>query len=125
MNHEELTYLSQTSTFLLMSNVHFRIYHLQTELYHHHKIFQKFYEGIEDVTDKLIETIQGHYGIKLEYDLEMYSMFHKMNSAEDYLLKLKQQLHCGCDLVEYSPIKTLLDEVLLLIDKTLYLISLN
>ena len=49
------------SLFQIRDKMHLN--HLKTKSYSEHKTLNKFYDGILDLTDSLIESYQGKYGI--------------------------------------------------------------
>ena len=48
-----------------VTNAH--LLHLQSTSYSQHVALGAFYEGLEDLTDSLAETIQGKYGLLMGY----------------------------------------------------------
>ena len=48
-----------------VTNAH--LLHLQSTSYSQHMALGAFYEGLEDLTDALAETIQGKYGLLTQY----------------------------------------------------------
>ena len=48
-----------------VTNAH--LLHLQSTSYAQHMALGAFYEGLEDLTDSLAETIQGKYGLLMGY----------------------------------------------------------
>lgn len=103
---------------LLHSVTAAHIMHLQTRLYPAHMALGEFYESLDDLTDGLIEAFQGKYGIVQEYpdgimpkailpavfikDLSEYVAFARKDFAED------------------SELQNRIDEILFLINQTLY-----
>ena len=49
-----------------VTNAH--LLHLQSTSYAQHMALGAFYEGLEDLTDSLAETIQGKYGLLTGYN---------------------------------------------------------
>lgn len=101
--------------------------HLQTTSFAAHKALNEFYDGILDLADSFIETYQGTYGrikgklapnIESDIDAMKYIQSIRPLFAKDGLIRKS-----------YSPDDTHLaniaDEMLALVDKTLYLLTLS
>ena len=54
---------------LLQSRTQTHIFHLQADSYEFHKTLQKYYEGIVDMIDSVVENYQGKYGIVTDYKM--------------------------------------------------------
>ena len=52
---------------LLHSQTQVHIFHLGTKSYAEHKALQKYYEGVDTITDGLVESYQGKYGLMKNY----------------------------------------------------------
>ena len=52
---------------LLHSQTQVHIFHLGTKSYAEHKALQGYYEGVDALTDGLIESYQGKYGLLTNY----------------------------------------------------------
>jgi len=94
--------------------------HLATSKYSAHKALETFYEEIVELLDKLVETWQGTVGEKIQYDLNYTNILPE--SDVDRLTKLGQKINLfSSTLAEnFSHIKNILDEILDLINQTVY-----
>jgi len=45
--------------------------HLKTKSYATHKALNHFYDDITDLTDRLVETYQGQYGLIVDYKIDI------------------------------------------------------
>jgi hypothetical protein len=111
--------------FEIRDQVHY--IHLQTTSFAEHKALNEFYDGILDLADSFIETYQGKYGrVKGKLTTSIESDMEGM----DYI-KLIRPLFAKDGLIRksFSPDEThltnIVDEMLALVDKTIYLLSLK
>ena len=103
---------------LLHSATITHILHLQSSSYSEHKALQKFYEGIVDLTDSLIEAWQGRNETLATYP-DTY-MGPKL-SALDELRGLSNYIDDNRAIVgSESEIQNLVDEIQALVDSTVY-----
>ena len=94
------------------------IYHLQTRSYAQHMALAAFYEGVEDLTDALIEAIQGKFGVVEGYTMDAGDM---PSTALEYLIGLSHFVENGrVDMQLDSEIQNMIDEIASLIDSTTY-----
>ena len=101
-------------------------WHNQTTSYAEHKALNKFYDGIEDLLDGLVESVAGIYGRPVGYDL------HDMEdwtSTEDTILYFKKVYEMvqteRKTLYQESWIQNEIDEISKLVATTLYLLTLK
>lgn len=114
--------------FLTLQN-QLRIHHWQTPSYAEHKALGAAYEGLDDLIDTFVETYMGKYGKDTEQErtitLHGYEKSHPMpvlKYFEDYLLdELPQELSKEKD----TDLLNIRDEMLALLNKTKYLLTLN
>lgn len=100
------------------------VLHLQTKSYAEHKALNEFYDTWLDLTDSYIETYQGEFGlIKVSYK---EAIAINMNNSEAMLsaalnltkaLRARHQTNTG--------LNNILDEMVNLINKTKYLLTLK
>jgi hypothetical protein len=111
--------------FEIRDQVHY--IHLQTTSFAEHKALNEFYDGILDLADSFIETYQGKYGrvkgkLTPSIETDMQGM--------DYIKSIRP-IFASDGLVRksFSPDDTHLanitDEMLALVDHTLYLLTLK
>lgn len=97
--------------------------HLATVQFSEHKALNFYYDGILDLTDKLIETYFGTIGKRLNLKIPaseyMNSKTH-LTYMKDYVFK-----HRGVLGTENTHIQNIIDEILGLITQTLYLLTLS
>lgn len=113
--------------FLTLQN-QLRIHHWQTPSYAEHKALGNAYEGLDDLIDTFVETYMGKYGKDTEQnrsiDLYGYETSHPMpviKFFEDYLSnELPQDLK-----EEDTDLLNIRDEMLALLNKTKYLLTLH
>lgn len=107
---------------LFQSRTQTHIYHLQITSYAKHKALQKYYEGIVDLIDSIVESYQGKYEILKGY--KMLGTLKDLEEEEDTIAYF-EQLARFCELKRQklpqdSFLKNLYDGVDELINSTLY-----
>ena len=103
---------------LLHSGTNTHILHLQSRSYSEHKALQRFYEGIVDATDSIIEAWQGKNKQLVEYP-DMY--MPPLATGLDELNALSSFVQANRSVVgSDSELQNLVDEVQSLIDSTIY-----
>jgi len=108
---------------LLASQTQTHIFHLQTDSFAAHKALQKFYEGIDGLTDSLVESYQGKYGIIKGYKTVPVVEYSDLSGVVSYLTDLRDSIDSSRqNLTEDSFIQNQIDEVLTLFNQTLYLL---
>lgn len=105
-----------------------RIFHWQTESYAQHKAFGKAYEEFDDLIDTFVETYIGKYGkvkAKLTYNIELDNLTDSymtyINDYITYLLSLNNELDSSKD----SDLLNIRDEMLTVLNRLKYLLSLS
>lgn len=97
------------------TNAH--VLHLRTRSYSQHKALRKFYEGLIDNIDTLAESYQGRYGIQdypeLPYKQESDAVM-MLRGLRRYIDENRMMM------CEHSEIQNTIDEVVTLINTTLY-----
>jgi hypothetical protein len=97
--------------------------HLQTTSLAEHKALNKLYEGLLDLTDELIETYFGTIGKRLNVKIPASEYMNAKAHCifmKDYIMQ-----HRGIFGKENTHIQNILDEIIALYTKTLYLLSLT
>jgi hypothetical protein len=92
--------------------------HLQTKSYSQHKALDGFYNGILDLTDSLIETYQGQYGILRGY--EELIIIEPVNEIEIYLEDCAKIFVLARESISDSHLKNIIEEIISLTYRTLY-----
>lgn len=103
---------------LFQSRNMMHIAHLQTTSFAEHKALNGYYDGILDLTDKFSEVYFGRYK-----RVEIVVPEAKNMSAIEHLKEM-QQLVDGERNNYSSELQNIMDEMLALINKTLYLLTL-
>jgi DNA-binding ferritin-like protein len=105
-----------------------RIFHWQTDSYAQHKAFGKAYEEFDDLIDTFVETYIGKYGkvkAKLTYNIELDNLTDNyMTYIDDYityLISLNNELDSSKD----SDLLNIRDEMLAVLNRLKYLLSLS
>lgn len=91
--------------------------HLKTNKYSKHIALNEFYDDVVDLVDDLIEEYQGLHGVVK--DLKNILTTDEMD-AREYLEELREMTKDGKKFFEEEELKSDIDSILSLIDKTLY-----
>ena len=95
------------------------IAHLQTTSFAEHKALNGYYDNILDLTDKFTEAYFGRFK-----RVEIVIPESKVMDSTSHLKELQSIV--DTERINYpSEIQNIMDEILSLIDKTLYLLTLN
>ena len=105
---------------LLHSQTQVHIFHLGTKSYAEHKALQKYYEGIDDLTDGLVESYQGKYGLMTNYKTYKMSSYKSKKQVMSYFTHVLDVIEKNRDSVEGSYIQNQIDTVQELIYSTMY-----
>lgn len=111
---------------LLSSQTQAHVYHLQTESYAEHKALQKYYEGIDALTDGLAESYQGKFGIIKDYTNYSINSYKSTADVIKYfkaLHKNVETLRKDSDVEDNTYLQNQIDTVNELIASTLYKLS--
>jgi hypothetical protein len=109
---------------LFQSRDMMHIAHLQTLSYAEHKALGKYYDGLLDLTDNLIETYFGTIGgkrvnFKIPQSEYMNPQQH-LTQFKEYLMK-----HRSVFGGENTHLQNIIDEILALVTTTIYLLTLT
>lgn len=105
---------------LLHSQTQVHIFHLGTKSYAEHKALQGYYEGIDALTDGLIESYQGKYGLLTNYKSYKNQSYKNKNQVLKYFTGLLNTIEEKRESVEESYIQNQIDTVQELIYSTMY-----
>ena len=97
--------------------------HLQTTSYATHKALQEYYEGILDLTDNLHETYIGTLGKRVNIKIpasEYINPESHLKYLKDYIMQ-----HRGVFGKDNTHLQNIIDEIISLIAKTQYLLTLQ
>lgn len=95
--------------------------HLQTTSYAEHTALSKYYDGILDLTDSLIETYFGSVGKRVSIKIPQSEYIN----AQAHLKQLYSYIESNRSIFEESHIQNIIDEICALINKTQYLLTLS
>jgi len=100
-----------------------QIVHHQTMSYAEHQAAGHYYDGIVGLTDNLVETYFGCIGKRLNYKIPG----SEYTNAVPYLTQFKEYLmkHRNVFGAERTHVQNIIDEIIALVTKTLYLLSLS
>jgi hypothetical protein len=105
---------------MLHSRTQIHIYHLQTKSFAVHKALGKYYDGVVDLFDGLVESYQGKHGIVEDYKCDGYDNYTSVNSVIEYLQKLDKTIEGSRKSIKESFIQNQVDTVQELIYSTIY-----
>jgi hypothetical protein len=119
--------MRKTATILFHARQQAHFWHLDTKVYSEHIALSKFYEGILDLTDSLLEEYMGK-GHRVDFK-GIRMTFHPYN--RDKMLEYFKKLHRYINRAKKSlkpgdgNLANIMDEILGLVSKTLYLFTLK
>jgi hypothetical protein len=119
---------SFVATKALMHSSQIKLLHWQTKSYAEHKALDKLFNGIIGFQDDLVEVIMGKYGRPtIDGDISLFNYVDC--DCSEAIEKIK---HCYCHECKsfFTPeedpeILNILDEIIALLDKTMYLLTLK
>jgi hypothetical protein len=113
-----MTYTVQEFVLCLLhavTNTH--ILHLQSKSYSEHMALGSFYEELDDLTDSYVEAYQGKYGLIMDYPAK----YELPTPPIEYLVGLNDYVYqARSSLKQDSELQNITDEIVALIDSTLY-----
>ena len=112
--------ISTLISYLFHSQTQTHIFHLQTTSFAEHKALQKYYEGVDGLSDALVESYQGKYGIITGYQGFKIIDYNGNNQTIAYLEQLCENVSQTYETIEDSYILNQLDEITTLIKSTIY-----
>jgi hypothetical protein len=108
---------------LFQSRDTIHIAHLQTVNYAEHKALNKYYDSLLDLTDDLLETYFGTIGKRINIKIPASEYVNPQQHLKQLMEYVKK--HRGVFGLENTHIQNIVDEILALIAKTLYLLTLS
>jgi len=105
---------------LFHSSTQVHIFHLQTNSYSEHKALNKYYDEVVELTDGLIETFQGKYGILVDYSNLPLQNYQDNMQVVTYFIQLAELVHVMREDFEDSYLQNQIDNVVELIESTKY-----
>lgn len=121
--------LSSLITTLLYTRDNILISHWMTNSYSFHKMTHNLYNKLNLLIDRLIESYIGIYG-KIDFQKQQITIMNiKENEMKDFLIKFKEYLQNSLSKIinttKDTDIITIRDEMIELINTSLYLITLK
>ena len=95
------------------------VWHHQTDSYPVHKALNKFYKGILDLIDGLVESVSGVHGRPKDYEIDEPVNYKNPEQVISLIQKDRK------DIYEETWIQNQIDEIVTLFGQTLYLLSLK
>ena len=105
---------------LLHSQTQVHIFHLGTKSYAEHKALQGYYEGVDALTDGLVESYQGKYGLMKNYKSFKMTSYKNKKQVLSYFTQLLNMIEENRESVDDSYIQNQIDTVQELIYSTMY-----
>lgn len=103
---------------LLHASTSAHLLHLQTRSFSEHSALDGLYSGLADLTDSLIEAFQGKYGLVANYP-SGYSA--PVGAALEFVSRLGDYVEANrASLGDDSELQNIIDEIMQLIDSTIY-----
>jgi hypothetical protein len=111
------------ASLLLSSQKQAHVFHLQTTSYAEHMALGAYYEGIDALTDAIIEEWQGMNDIISSYTTFKLVSYTDKKSVIEYFEELNKNIEKLRKGVDASSIQNQIDNVVTLINSTLYKIK--
>jgi hypothetical protein len=104
---------------LLMAAPHAHILHLQTRSIAEHLALNELYTGLPELTDTLIESYQGKYGLVMDYPAN--ATMPTMSSPAAMVIALNKYVdEKRAGVSDDSEIQNAIDEIVTLLNQTTY-----
>ena len=102
------------------------VWHHQTDSYAVHKALNKFYDGILDLTDGLVESVSGIHGRPMKYQIDSPVDYKNPEQVVKYFKSAYELIEKERkDIYQETWIQNQVDEISALFASTLYLLSLK
>jgi hypothetical protein len=110
----------ETISKLLHSRTQSHIFHLQSSSYAEHEALNDYYDDIVDLIDELVESYQGEYEVLKKYDNYTLNMYKNTQQVISFFEKLTEDVEDLRSVTDGNFLQGKLDDVLELINSTLY-----
>jgi len=111
----------QFASTLFASRIQAHVFHLQTPSFAAHSALNTYYDEIVGLTDSFIEGYQGKYGIIKGYANVILQEYESDDAVINYFTTLDMYISKTRNLVcSDSYLQNIIDEIILLINSTLY-----
>jgi hypothetical protein len=102
------------------------VWHHQTDSYAVHKALNKFYDGILDLTDGLVESVSGIHGRPTRYQIDSPVDYKNPEQVVKYFKDCYNMVQDERkDIYQETWVQNQVDEIATLFAETLYLLSLK
>ena len=102
------------------------VWHHQTDSYAVHKALNKFYDGILDLTDGLVESVSGIHGRPMKYQIDSPVDYKNPEQVIKYFKSCYNMIEKERKYIyQETWIQNQVDEISALFASTLYLLSLK
>jgi hypothetical protein len=113
--------IGQFVSTLFASRTQAHIFHLQTPSFAAHKALNKYYDEIVDITDDLVESYQGKYGIITGYGNIALQEYQSCEAIIMFFETLCMYVEKSRTMIcQDSYIQNQIDEIVALIKSTIY-----
>lgn len=120
--------VTEIANVLMRADVQFHIFHFDTRSYAQHKALDKFYSGIIDKSDEIIEVVLGRLNTRLgQVQMKPLSQFsdQTLRSEIDDLHTFSERLFDWANDKNYQDVSNLAAELQQLCNQTKYLLTLD
>ena len=97
-----------------------QVYHWQSQSLSEHKALNRYYNGIPDIVDGIVESYQGKYGIQKGYKLFEVRDYSTPEEVINFLKQLDADVEMLRQSIKETYIQNQIDEVVALIESTKY-----
>ncbi len=97
-----------------------QVYHWQSQSLSEHKALNRYYDGIPDITDGLVESYQGKYGILKGYKSYQVADYTTSDEVIGFLKGLSEDIENLRQSIQESYIQNQIDTAVELIQSTIY-----
>ena len=111
---------SKLVSYLFHSRTQAHVFHLQTPSYAAHIALNGYYDEIVGLTDALIESYQGKYGIIMNYSNFNLMQYQSIEQVQEYFAALDNTVELLRQDIPDSYLQSQIDLVVELIRSTLY-----
>jgi len=97
-----------------------QVYHWQSQSYSEHKALNRYYDGIPDIVDGIVESYQGKYGIQTGYKMFELRDYSSPEEVINFLKKIVEDVESLRQSIKESYIQNQIDNVIELTETTIY-----
>jgi hypothetical protein len=111
---------SKLVSYLFHSRTQAHVFHLQTPSFAAHKALNDYYDEIVELTDGLVESYQGKYGVIMNYTNFNLMQYQSCEQIQEYFMALNTTVEMLRQDISDSYLQNQVDNVIELIQSTLY-----